>query len=188
MQYAPRISRFFGTFCAVLLALTFIFAATLKSQELDKAETRTEAAPPLSKKEAFRLYIKNHVVTQSDTVSVLVTRVVDGDTFVCVSCLTCKDSISVRVLGLDTFEKHGGKHLRRQADEWDYTERQVKEKAVSATNDAKKLLLRQQVTLYRDKGESNIDIYFRPLRYVRLPDGRDYTQVMQQEGHDSHGR
>ncbi|MBD1210673.1 MAG: thermonuclease family protein [Ignavibacteria bacterium] len=169
-----------------ILAL-LVVASCMPAFAHDEVETpQAQTTSTLSKQEAKRNFVRNHAVTQSDTISVLVTRVIDGDTFICVTCLTCDDSISVRVLGIDTFEKTAGKHFRRQADEWNYTEKQVKEKAREAAEDARKLLLRQQVKLHRgDKTQDNLDRYYRLLRYVTLPDGSDFTDAMWRKGHDS---
>lgn len=132
---------------------------------------------------AKRDYVQSHPVSRTDSIRVLVTRVVDGDTFVCITCATCTDSIRIRVLNLDTFEKAKIPRAYKQAAQHGITIEQVVLAGKLATYEAQALLLDKWVLLHRGrKRDTNIDIYFRPLRYVRLEDGRDYSEIMRAKG------
>lgn len=181
----PRLDRF-ATVLA-LFALIILASCVPAFAQADSASVDHERINPAqAKEEAHRVYVNRHAVTNSDTIGVFVTRIIDGDTFICVTCLDCSDSISVRVLGLDTFEKRKGEHFDRQARLWNYTEKQVKAKAQQGTEAARKLLLRKQVTLHKGNGsEDNLDQHHRPLRFVRLPNGQDYSALMRSRGLDS---
>lgn len=180
----PRFSRFALALFAFLLGALFVFAATLKSQSLDTLDAEAhEVLLPLSKQQQQREYVKNHIVNKSDTISVLVTRVVDGDTFICTSCFTCGDSVRIRVLELDTFEKSYIPRLYRQARLWNISPDEARNKGRDATQEARKLLEGKQVKLHRgNKSEPEIDIYDRLLRYVILPDRSDYSELMRTKG------
>jgi endonuclease YncB( thermonuclease family) len=183
--FTPRLDRFVSWLTIFTL---LVIASCMPAFAQDEADTsQVQVTSALSKQEAKRHFVRNHAVTQSDTISVLVKRVIDGDTFICTTCLTCDDSISIRVLELDTFEKRRGEHLSRQAKDWNLTQSQVINKAKEATAEAKKLLEGRQVKLHRgDKLDINLDRYDRPLRYVILPDGRDYSSLMRSRNHDAY--
>lgn len=164
-----------------LLVIASCMPAFAQADTLDAGTS--EIVPALTKKEAYHLYVKNHIVSKSDTISVLVTRVIDGDTFVCIPCFTCDDSIRIRVLELDTFEKSRIPRLYRQARIWDITPDEALLAGRQATVEAKQLLEGKQVKLHRgSKREDNIDIYDRVLRYVMLPNGQDYSELMRVKG------
>lgn len=169
-----------------ITALLVIVSCMPAFAQADTTSTE-EIVPALTKREAYHLYVKNHIVSKSDTISVLVTRVIDGDTFVCIPCFTCDDSIRIRVLELDTFEKTRIPRLYRQARLWDITPDEALVAGKMATTEAKRLLEGKQVKLHRgSKREDNnpdlIDIYDRVLRYVILPDGLDYSELMRVKG------
>lgn len=88
--------------------------------------------------------------------TVVVTRAVDGDTAV------LQDGRRVRVLVMDACERAtpGGKR---------------------ATRDAKRLLEGRSVVL--ERGRVDVDHFRRLLRYVALPDGRDFAETMLRESH-----
>lgn len=164
-----------------LLVVASCMPAFAQSDTLDAGTD--EIVPALTKREAYHDYVKNHIVSKSDTISVLVTRVIDGDTFVCIPCFTCSDSIRIRVLELDTFEKSRILRLYRQARLWDITPDEALVAGKMATIEAKRLLEGKQVKLHRgSKREDNIDMYDRVLRYVILPDGLDYSELMRVKG------
>lgn len=83
--------------------------------------------------------------------AVTVTRVVDGDTF-------RVGTRRIRVLGIDSCEADTAA-------------------GPAATAEASALLAGRQVTLGAEPGV-NLDVYGRELRYVRLPDGRDFATAM----------
>lgn len=96
-----------------------------------------------------------------DSESILVTRVIDGDTIV------VADGRHIRLIGVDTPETvHPTKPVGCYGPE------------ASAFN--KKLLEGKQVTLERDKEEH--DVYDRPLRYVYL-DGQDVQALLIAQGY-----
>ncbi len=84
--------------------------------------------------------------------AVTVTRVIDGDTF------ALPDGARVRVLGIDSCETSTPAGPR-------------------ATTEARRLLAAGAVVLRAEPGTDR-DRYGRLLRYVRLPDGRDFGTVM----------
>lgn len=168
-----------ATWLVILTLLVLASCIPAFAQDDSASVDHERINPAQAKEEARRVYVNRHAITNSDTISVFVTRIVDGDTFICVTCLTCSDSISVRVLGLDTFEKRAGKHLDRQARDWNYTEKEVKAKAQKGTEAAQELLLLRQVKLHKGSGsEDNLDQHHRPLRYVQLPNGQDFSALM----------
>lgn len=166
--------------------MTFVVACCMQAfaQEGDPEKISAVEAPSLlTKQDAYRLFVRNHIVSKSDTISVFVTRVIDGDTFVCVSCPTCDDSIRIRVLELDTFEKTLIPRLYRQARIWGISPFEALEAGKMATIEAKRLLEGKEVTLHRgERRDDNIDIYDRVLRYVILPNGFDYSKLMREKG------
>lgn len=180
--FTPRLDRFVSWL--TILTLLVIVSCMPAFAQLDTLDAGTdEIVPARTKQEVTRLYVENHIVSKSDTISVLVTRVVDGDTFVCIPCFTCSDSIRIRVLELDTFEKSRIPRLYRQARLWNITLDEALAAGKQATTEAKRLLEGKQVKLRRGSpGEANIDIYNRVLRHVSLPDGSDYSQIMRTKG------
>lgn len=91
--------------------------------------------------------------------TVVVQRVIDGDTFV------TTDGDKVRVLGIDSCERSTAAGPR-------------------ATAEAETLIARQSVVLTPEPGVDR-DYYKRELRYVTLPDGRDFADVMVRADHTS---
>lgn len=83
----------------------------------------------------------------------VVASVIDGDT------LSLTDGRTVRVLGIDSCETvtYSGRQARA---------------------DAQRLLRAGQTVSLRAEPGVDRDIYYRQLRYVSLPDGRDYGQAM----------
>jgi endonuclease YncB( thermonuclease family) len=166
-----------------ILALLVVASCMPAFAQADTVQAGIDIAPTLSKQQIYRLYAKNHTVSKSDTIRVFVTRVVDGDTFVCIRCFTCDDSIRIRVLGLDTFEKSRIPRLYDQARAWGISPSEAISRGHDATSEARNLLQGEQVILHRgNKSELNLDVYSRPLRYVILPDGSDYSEVMREKG------
>ena len=97
-----------------------------------------------------------------------VLNVVDGDT---VTIETVEDSLTVRVIGIDTPETvHPSKPVEFGGPE--------------ASNRAKELLEGQTVVIHYDPDPEHgkWGKYKRLLAYIDLPDGRDFGLVMIQEG------
>lgn len=92
------------------------------------------------------------------TEQVVVGRVIDGDSFV------VTDGRRVRPMVLDSCERNTPAGPR-------------------ATADARALLQGRVVTLVREPGAPDADRYRRLLRYVTLPDGRDFAEVMLAHDH-----
>jgi micrococcal nuclease len=125
------------------------------------------------------------LIDRSDTIEVRVTRVVDGDTFFCTAVENTADTVKVRILNLDTFEKINGERLRDQARRMNVSDSVALKRGFQATDIAKKLLLGQTVTLHRGtRREANVDKYGRVLRYVMLEDGKDYSELMKEKGYN----
>lgn len=98
--------------------------------------------------------------------------VIDGDTVI-VSAEGGREE-RVRILGINAPEIAHPEHPgARPAQCW----------GEEATRAARELLPEgASITLQRDPKTADRDRYTRPLRYVKLPDGRDFGQVMVQEG------
>ncbi len=97
----------------------------------------------------------------------LVHRVVDGDT---VRVWVDGESEPIRIIGLDTPETVDPR-------------KPVQCFGKEASNKATELLAGQIVGLELDETQGDRDTYDRMLRYVILPDGRNFSQVMIQEGY-----
>jgi endonuclease YncB( thermonuclease family) len=168
----------------IILALLVLVSCIPAFAQDDSVSAGSERINPAQAKEEARIaYINSHAITNSDTINVLVTRVVDGDTFICVTCLDCADSISIRVLDLDTFEKSRIPRLYKQAYDWGISPEEALYAGQITTIEARKILEGKQVKLHRgNKRDLNLDKYHRPLRYVVLPDGQDYSALMRARG------
>ncbi len=106
------------------------------------------------------------VPLSADEEGYLVSSVVDGDTLV---VLVGDTKETVRVLGIDTPETK-------------YSERGEECYGTEATDEARRLLSGRRVVLTTDDTQADRDSYDRLLRYVTLPDGGDYGEVMIHEG------
>ena len=94
-------------------------------------------------------------------------RVVDGDT---ARVWVDGESESIRIIGLDTPETV---HPRQPVECF----------GQEASNRAKELLDGQTVGLEIDPTQGDRDTFGRLLRYIILPDGRNFSQVMIEEGY-----
>lgn len=101
------------------------------------------------------------------SISAQVIRVVDGDTL---RVLINNEEKTIRLIGINTPETVDPR-------------REVECFGKEASNKAKELLNDQTVILEEDETQGNTDKYDRLLRYVRLADGRNFNQVMIQEGY-----
>lgn len=107
-----------------------------------------------------------------------VKRVVDGDTFV---ALVAGREERVRVLGIDTPELHDSDKLRRDARRSRRDAAAIQALGRAAAAHAKLLLEGVVVTL--ELTDTTRDKYGRVLAFVRLPDGRDFGEVMLADGY-----
>lgn len=127
-------------------------------------------------------------IDQSDISVVVVTRVVDGDTFVCAPHNTTneealRDTVRVRVLNLDTFEKIRGERLEKQAQRMSITPDRALLIGKMAKDAATEMLHGKVVTLHRgQRNAPNHDKYGRLLRFVTLENGDDFSEIMKQQG------
>ncbi|MDF1564660.1 MAG: thermonuclease family protein [Deltaproteobacteria bacterium] len=103
-----------------------------------------------------------------------VDKVLDGDT---IKVRAGGEKLTIRVLGIDCPESK--RNRKCKADKtgcaWQIPW------GMKAAKRAAALLKHQQVTL-ECEGKCGAGRFGRPLRYVRLPDGRDFGQVMIEEG------
>lgn len=96
-----------------------------------------------------------------------VTKVIDGDTVQ----VSIEGEIEiVRLIGIDAPESVDPK-------------KPVQCFAVEASNKAKELLTNQSVFLEADPTQGDEDIYHRKLRYIFLPDGTNFNELMVAEGY-----
>jgi micrococcal nuclease len=110
---------------------------------------------------------KKHIRAVATQSAVLVSTVVDGDTF---HIETNGEKHTIRVLGIDTPEVVDPR-------------RPVQCYGKEASAKAKELLTGRHVTLLSDPTQADKDRYGRWLRYVTLPDGADYGLLMIREGY-----
>lgn len=145
------------------------------------------ATPKMSPFQARCLYAHNHEISQSDTINVVVVRVIDGDTFIAVTCFECNDPLSIRVLGIDTPEKDNRprKQLEKQSRRLGVSKEDVILAGKLITREADKFLTGKVVKLIRDRRELNLDRFCRPLRHVRLPDGTSYADWVRSKDYDT---
>ena len=101
------------------------------------------------------------------TNSYKVSKVIDGDT---IDVLINNKSVKVRVIGINTPETVDPR-------------RPVQCFGREASDHAKSILTNQMVQLEPDLTQSDKDKYSRLLRYVFLPDGKDYGLIMIKEGY-----
>jgi micrococcal nuclease len=114
-------------------------------------------------------------IDSQDTSSVVVIRVVDGDTFVCTNG---SDTAKVRILGFDAFETRNGDRLDKQAARAGISVERALALGNKAKDEATALLLDKTVILHRgNKRAPNRDLYGRSLRYVIVND-EDFAAAM----------
>lgn len=114
------------------------------------------------------LYLANDQTSAEPAQSVIVERVIDGDTFTA-RTETGEDLGRIRVLGIDTPERaRDGQVAQCHAEE--------------ATTAAEQLLQGQSVQISRDPSQDRRDFYDRLLVYVDV-NGQDFSEVMLAQGH-----
>lgn len=181
---------------SLLRCVPLFAAAQIAMQYQDSVVAGIRPKTEKTRWQKEREYAQNHLITRSDTISVFVTRVVDGDTFMAVTCLTCGDSIRVRVLGIDTYEsknyaprkvKKQVEAVRKQTGDSTISQKDIFYAGDLAKRQAEQFLLHAQVKLHRGtpQNNDNLDPYNRPLRYVTLSDGQDFAAVMRQYNHNA---
>ncbi|MBS1904020.1 MAG: thermonuclease family protein [Bacteroidetes bacterium] len=126
-------------------------------------------------------YVEVDPLLDSATV-VTVHRVVDGDTF---DFLIGRDTIDIRILGMDAFETRHGARLDSQAARAGISVDSAYARGLRAKAFADSLLSGQKALLTRDFSEPNFDTYNRLLRNVYYYDGtktKKYSDLLIQMG------
>jgi endonuclease YncB( thermonuclease family) len=144
----------------------------------------------------------------TDTCEAAVIDIVDGDTFKVrtqaidsvqnlvvdsvthtprhVWIATYRDTVvSVRVVGIDSYETRRGDKLARQAAAAGISQSEAMRLGEMAKDHAKKLILRRTVTLCRDFTTPKLDIYCRPLYrvwFVKLGELVEYAEEFRNAG------
>ncbi len=111
-------------------------------------------------------------------VDALVTWVVDGDTFF---AAIDRDTATIRVLYIDTYETEINERLEGQAKDAGISVDSALALGKEAKNYAIDLLKDETVTLIRDEDEYNKDIYDRYLRAVEI-NGMRYDSLIKAKG------
>ncbi len=127
----------------------------------------------------FLLIKKPGVFVGSDDKSEIltVTRVIDGDTFL------LSNNERVRLIGVDTPEKHQSKKLERDAERSQKDKKTIQKLGEEASDFAKKIIEGKRVRLERDQYSAPKDKYSRLLRYVYLEDGTLINALLIKEGY-----
>ena len=106
---------------------------------------------------------------------VLVTKVLDGDTF---RFMIKNDEFDVRILDIDCFETRHGSRLDTQAVKAGITVDSALALGFAAKALADSLLTGKQVTLTRDSIQPDFDVFGRVLRRVYLSGNINYGDYM----------
>jgi len=111
---------------------------------------------------------------RDDTSEVVITRIVDGDTY---AFLLDSEEVFVRLLGFDCFETKMNKRLRKQADDAGISPDSALALGVMQRGRAVRYLLNKKVLIVRDRRERNIDVYQRLLRHVII-NGKNFKEIL----------
>jgi endonuclease YncB( thermonuclease family) len=117
------------------------------------------------------------------TCQAVITRIIDGDTYV--AEFNAKEYV-VRIIGVDCFETRYSAKLRQQARKHGIPLSVAYLKGVAAKNFAESVLLAETVTLTRPNDSPDNDIHFRHLRTVTVLWGNvqtDFAQLLKQRQH-----
>jgi micrococcal nuclease len=115
-------------------------------------------------------------INAEDEIAV-VARVVDGDTFV------LSTGERVRLLGIDSPEKHESQKLDRDALSSGRDKETIKKLGELSSLYAEKLVLNKTVKLVKEPNHEDKDRYGRLLRYVYLEDGISVNEKMIRDGY-----
>lgn len=119
--------------------------------------------------------LAEHEQKQKDTR--LVKRVVDGDTFV------LENGERVRMLGIDTPEKHESSKLDKDAERTGRDKKTIKKLGELSSQYTKKLIEGKNVVLVPEPKHEDKDKYGRLLRYVYLEDGTFVNKKIVEDGY-----
>jgi len=171
-----------GGIALVGLLARWLGARAWRASYADLETTTLERSRGKQKKKARTKTRRRGAGELPDGIKGRVTRVIDGDTFDI--DLPGRDSVRVRVLGLDTPEKRRGEKVTKDARRAGTSVTAQIALGEDASTRAKKLLEGKKVSLEsgRDDRGPRLDVYGRFLAYVRLSDGRDFGLVMIKEG------
>ncbi len=106
-----------------------------------------------------------------------VQRVVDGDTFV------LENGERVRMLGIDTPEKHQSTKLEKDAERTGRDKKTIQKLGELASRYTKRLIEGKKVVLVRERDYEDKDKYGRLLRYVYLEDGTFVNRKIVEDGY-----
>lgn len=120
---------------------------------------------------------KSNTNTTTTVESFVVTRVVDGDTFV----LNTKKK--VRLIGVDTPEKFTSNKLKKDAERSQKDIKTIQKLGEAASDYVKKMVEGKKVILKTDKYSAEQDRYGRLLRYVYLEDGTCINSKIIEDGY-----
>ncbi len=110
--------------------------------------------------------------------TVAVSRVVDADTF---ETMVDADTMTVRVLNVDTFESRRGDRLNTQSAKAGITPNSALLLGKQAKSFADSLLRGKSVVIQRQTGQPNFDVFGRLLRVVSI-DGKEYPALLRARG------
>ena len=119
------------------------------------------------------------------TCQAVITRIIDGDTYV--AEFNAKEYV-VRIIGVDCFETRYSAKLRQQACKHNLPLSVAYLKGVAAKHFAESVLLTETVTLTRPNDSPDNDSYFRHLRTVTVLWGNvttDFAQLLTQRKHSA---
>ena len=116
-------------------------------------------------------------ITDSDKEYLIVSRVVDGDTF------KMSNGEKVRLLGIDSPEKYESQKLDRDAEDKGMDKKTIKRLGELSSEYVKNLVEGKHVYLVKEPNYQDRDKYGRLLRYVYLEDGTFVNGKIVQDGY-----
>ena len=159
----------------LVLAVLLVFVAVKKGKTIFPLKKNVS----LSSESEITAKSKNTTKTEvsAESQSAIITRVVDGDTFV----LDTKER--VRLIGVDTPEKFQSNKLDRDAERSQRDKETIKKLGESASQYVKELAEGKKVILKTDKYSDKTDRHGRLLRYVYLEDGTCINSKIIEDGY-----
>lgn len=115
--------------------------------------------------------------TESGNEYLIVTRVVDGDTF------KMSNGEKVRLLGIDTPEKYDSDKLDRESDRTGRDKETIKKLGEAASEYVRNLVEGKKVVLVKESNYEDRDKYGRQLRYVYMEDGTFVNAKIIEDGY-----
>jgi len=119
--------------------------------------------------------LSEHEQKQKETA--FVQRVVDGDTFV------LESGEKVRMLGIDTPEKHESSKLDKDAERSGSDKKTIQRLGELSSEYTKKLIEKKNVVLVPEPNHEDKDKYGRLLRYIYLEDGTFVNKKIVEDGY-----